>query len=286
MRKWIGWLLGVLVCLAGLMAWWTLQPSARGENVLVLTEVDGQVSIENVQGNPVEVKVGTALSPEDLVETSASSRAVLGLGRETRIRLGPESALRVVSVDGDDVRLELEGGALQATVRPDSGAVRVTNGGRSVLATNADFSIVADEELLVVGSTRGSISLSGVDVTRVEEGSVATIVDRAAEIGPVPQSLLLNVEWPRVARTRETHTLLTGTTTPGAQVQVEGDLGVRRVRADGSGAFELELPLSEGTNGVRITALDLFGNRADVDGELQTRDTKGPSFSGGVRYGN
>ncbi len=286
MRKWIGWLLGVVVCLAGITAWWMLRPTGGGQHVLVLTEMDGQVSVMGPTGEAVNAVVGAPLSPEDRVATGGASRAVLGLGRETRIRIGPDSALQVVSVDGDGVRLELEGGALQASVRPDGGAVRIGNGGRSVLATNADFNMEVDDSLLVVGSTRGSLSLSGVDVTRVEEGSVATIVDRSAEIGPVPQELFLNVEWPRVARTRETKTVLAGVTTPGAQVQLEGPWGVRRVRADGSGAFQVELPLSEGANDVRVTALDLFGNQADVQGELQTRDTMGPSFTGGVRYGN
>jgi len=274
-----------VVILAGLATLWTLRASERGDMVLTLVEVDGTVHITQAGGQITDGTAGLALSAQDHVATDASSRAVLGLGGQTRIRVGPESALKVTSVNHDGVRLELEGGALTATVRPDSGAVRIGNGGRSVLVTNADFNVAVHDDLLVVGATRGGVSLTGVNVTTVEEGSVATVVDRDAQVGPVPEELVLDVEWPEPRKTRLDNEALAGHTTPGAMVVVTGPWGQRRVRADSSGSFSLSLPLVEGANAVQIHAVDLFGNEAQVDGDLQTRDTQGPTFSGGARYG-
>lgn len=286
MRRLVGLVLGLVVLIAAIGTVWMYTREISREADLVIVQVDGEVKLYSPGRSGAGATVGRALAARDRLATGEDARAVLALGAETRIRLGPTSTIQVQAIDDQGVRLELEGGALQATVRPDAGAVRIGSRGREVVATNADFSVGVRDDVLQVGATRGSVSLAGVDGTRIEAGSQATIVDRHAEIGPVPEAVLLDVEWPQAARTRDTLTKLRGTTAPGAVVRLQGPIGEEVVvRADHRGVFVAELPLAEGDNAVRIEALDVFGNRAAVDGALQTRDTLGPGFRGGVQYG-
>lgn len=286
MRRWLGTLLGLVAIAATALTVWTYLSDRNGELVLVLTEVDGQVKLTTPSGEVEAAKVGRELSAQDRIETSASSTAVLGVGYETRIRLGPATSIEVQGVDEAGIQLELDDGALTAVVRPEAIGVRIGSEGREVLATNADFRVGAFGDVLQVESTRGSVSLSGLEATRVEEGQLATIVDRRVDVDSIPESLLLEVAWPDAARTREPTTLLSGVTSPGARVTAVGTFGRVETRADGQGRFEVSLPLGEGDNEVRLSAVDLRGVQTEVEGMLQTRDTRGPSVRGGVRYGN
>ncbi|MEQ1572252.1 MAG: FecR domain-containing protein, partial [Myxococcota bacterium] len=255
----------------------------RSRAQLELAEVAGEVHIGRAAGAPAVVR-GTVLQLEDRVSTGPDGRAVLRLGRETQIRVGPESAVQVTAIDEAGVSLELEDGLLQATVRPESGAVRVANRGREVLATNGEFTVGVSDDVMQVGATQGTLSMSGVDAARVEQGQQVTVVDRRATVSPIPEELLLAVQWPAEARTRAEITRVTGTTQPGASVRLRGSFGVRTVTADREGRFEAELPLVEGDNRIAVDATDLLGQSTTVEGMLQTRDTRGPSFHGGVDY--
>ena len=67
---------------------------------------------------------------------------------------------------------------------------------------------------------------------------------------------------------------------------LSGDFGSRIVYADRNGAFTARVPLTEGSNALAVKAFDLLGKEAAIKGTLQTRDTRGPTFRGGVEYGN
>lgn len=287
MKRWVGVLLGLVALAAGIGAVWTYLSDGAGEMALVLAAVDGEVTLVGPDGQPLSVQAGQELNASEKLATGRDSRAVLGLGSETRIRLGPESNLHVTSVTADGVSLELEGGALEATVRPGSGSVRVGNGGREVVATNAEFAVGVSDGVLQVEARDGELGLSGVDETRLQAGSVATLVDRKAEIATIPEELLLEVRWPAVERTRAETQEVSGRTVPGARIEVRGGWEEPVVgRADGTGRFRIEVPLTEGRNPVTVVATDPLGHRADVEGELLTRDTVGPRTKSGVKYGD
>lgn len=287
MRRWVGVLLGLVALAAGIGALWTYLSDGASEMTLVLVDVDGTVTLAGPDGTALAAEVGRPLDASDHVATGKGSRAVLGLGSETRIRLGPESSLAVTSVGADGVRLELEGGALEATVRPGSGAVRVGNAGREVVATNAEFAVGVSDGVLQVEARDGELGLSGVDETRLQAGNVATLVDRKAAIAAIPEELLLEVRWPSEERTRAATQEVAGRTVPGALVAVRGGWGEPVVgRADAEGRFRIEVPLTEGRNPVTVHATDPLGNRADVEGVLNTRDTLGPRSKSGVIYGD
>ncbi|MEZ4240855.1 MAG: Ig-like domain-containing protein [Myxococcota bacterium] len=288
MRRAVVGLLTLVVLVAMVVTMWRYLRAEGRHGQLSLAEVAGEVHLERADGQSVPATRGERLVAEDRVSTGAGGRAVLSLGPQTRVRIGPTSSLRVTGVDEAGVSLELEDGALQATVRPESGAVRVSNRDRAILATNGEVAVgisrTSDGDVLQVNAVRGTLALTGLDATQLEEGQQAVVVDRHAEVGPVPEELLLAVDWPSEARTRAESSTVSGKTQPGARVRLQGAFGVRTVVANADGRFVAQLPLAEGDNPIEVSATDPLGQAATVEGMLQTRDTRGPSFSGGVDY--
>jgi ferric-dicitrate binding protein FerR (iron transport regulator) len=245
---------------------------------LIVAEIEGAVNVSRGGAPLVNAARGTVLAPGDQVETGAEARAVLQLSPGTKVRLGPTSSVGVVSVDRDGVELELENGLLQATVRPESGAVRVGSRGRQVVATRGEFQVGVNDEILQVAASSGEVSLAGVEPPVVlGAGEQVTVVDRQARRTPIPAEVVLAVAWPAPDhRTRAETQTIEGTTEPGAEVRIEGDFGRRVVHADKAGFFHAEVPLAEGDNRVHIVARDLLGREIDSTGNLPTRDTTGP----------
>lgn len=284
-QKLVAIFLGAVVVVAALitvyryLAWDSQSPE------LVLLEVDGEVRLTNPM-EEVQASAGRTLLPEDRLATGSEARAVLGLGSDTRIRLGSSSTVQVRSVDEEGVRLELENGALHAIVRSESGAVRVGNRNREVLSTNGEFEFGARDGMIAINAIAGELMMAGVDGVRMEAGSRATISDGHAEIGPIPDELLLEVAWPEsLKKVRDDSYTVEGKTAPGARVTISGEFGSNDVLADKEGVFRAVVPLNEGGNTVAIRAVDLLGNLVDVTGFLPTRDTRGPqTYKIGVEY--
>lgn len=283
MRQSVAILLAGVVAVAMLVATWRYLAAEHESGELVLTDVAGGVELLGPAARPA--RAGERVLVDDHLRTG-DGRAVLEFGGGTRVRLGPSSSVVVRGVGPAGVDLELEGGALRATVRPESASLAVTGAGVTVQATDAEFGFAVDDGLAVVDATRGDLALMGADQARLSAGSRAVIRDRSAAIGPIPSDLLLTVAWPPAGRTREDETRVTGRTAPGARVTLAGAFGSRTLVADAHGAFEALIPLAEGDNAVEVSAVDLFGERVEVRGTLQTRDTRGPTFRGGVEYGN
>jgi hypothetical protein len=276
--------LALVVVLSMGSAWWRYVRGDGPTPELTLTGVQGDVRVGR-DGSDDRGANGLRLSPRDRVVTATESHAVLTLGETTLIRVKPESNVEVVAVDTSGVSLELEDGALQATVRPESGAVRVGHRDRSIVATSGAFDVGVREGVMRIDATEGSLSLSGMDAVRLEAGQQATVIDRHAVIGPATEELLLAVQWPTQRRTRATETIVQGTTQAGAVVHLRWSGGNAEVLADDEGRFSASIPLGEGQNSLEVEAVDALGNRAHDVGDLQVRDTTGPAFHGGVEYG-
>jgi len=276
--------LALVVVLSMGSAWWRYVRGDGPTPVLTLTGVQGDVRVGR-SGTDLPGSDGQELQPSDHVATSTASHAVLTLGATTLIRVKPETHLEVVAVDTSGVSLELENGALQATVRPESGAVRVGHRDRSVVATSGAFDVGVREGVMRIDAKEGSLSLSGMDAVRLEAGQQATVIDRHAVISAATEELLLAVQWPTQRRTRATETIVEGTTQAGALVHLRWNDGSAEVQADEDGRFSASIPLGEGHNSLEVEAVDALGNRAHDVGDLQVRDTIGPAFQGGVEYG-
>ncbi len=275
MRRLVLALLALVVALAVVSAAWRYLAADTPTGRLVITELRGPVT-RTAGGVAADVGEGVVLERDDQLATGPDGRVVLELGGAV-IRLGPVSSMTVQAVDTDGVRLELQDGQLQATVRPNTSAIRVSSQGREVVATNADFSVGVRDDVLQVATESGEVRLTGVDPpTVLPAGERATVVDATLTREPLPTELLLAVEWEGERRTRAVTQVVTGSTSPGADVIIRGSFGRRTVRADSKGRFTAEVPLAEGDNPVELTATDVLGRSADVTGSLAVRDTTGP----------
>lgn len=284
MRRLLVTLLGLVVVVAMVVAVGRYLSAETVEAELRVLSIEGGVTVTAEAGERDALE-GERLAADDQIATSEHGAAVLSVNGGSRIRLGADASVRVRAIDLDGVSLELENGNLTATVRPESGAVRVGNRGRDVVATRGEFAVGVSGDVFQVDARRGDLVLSGVDVTRVEEGQQATVVDRHAEIAAVPPEMLLDVAWPARARTRDDRSVVEGDTAPGARVVARGAFGEARGVADARGHFRIEVPLVEGDNDVKLEAVDPVGRSTAVQGRLQTRDTTGPTLRGGAEYG-
>lgn len=285
MRRGI-WVLGVIVLLALSSAVYDYAASSERAPELRISESEGQVTLERIEEGAVPPSVGTPLQASDRVVTGAVGRATLTLGEDTHIQVRPASSVEVVDVDEAGVSLELQGGALRATVRPDSGVVRIGNRGREVLQVHGAMEVGVDDDVFKVRAVEGEVALSGMDASRLDEGEQALVIEQHADIAPIPEELLLAVEWPESAeRTRDPSVQLAGQTEPGVQVVVEGAFGTRTARADAQGNFTVEVPLVEGANPAQVRAVNALGDAVALTGVLPTRDTRAGVIRAKVRSG-
>lgn len=285
MKRLVAPILAVILLVAGAVAVLEYTSGDAATAKLVVTELEGEVHVVNADGASENVVRGLLLDPHDRVSTGSGSRAVLSLGDTSRIRLGPLSSVQYVGRDDQAITLELEGGAVQATVRPGATALRVGNRGREVLATDGAFEMgLAEDGTLVVEMSDGAAMTSGFDgVSQLSAGDRATVSsDGSAGIEPIPAKLLLTVNPPIERKTREKTAIITGKTTPGATVTVSG--GVRAVQhlADRYGNFSVEIALVEGDHTLSVEAVDPLGKTAVVDDHSILAKWSGPSVGADV----
>lgn len=265
----------VAVALVVGLVWGTMRAGEPPR--LVLAESAGDVRVVHGGDAAVSVATGQVLGADDALRTGADGSAVLAFGPETRIRVGAVSTVRVEDISDDGVSLELEGGALRATVRP-GGALRVGNRGRSVAASDAEIAVgVGADDLLYAEVIEGELTSSGFGGPTIVAGQrVVVRANGEADVGPIPESLLLAVAWPEVARTRADTARVSGTSEPGARVTVQGGASVVVTVAGPDGRFEAVVPLAEGDNPLRVGARGVLGAETDVAVVSITRDTQVP----------
>jgi hypothetical protein len=273
----------VVLTLGAIAAMWVVVGQDQG-NTLRITDSRGTVRVQ--QGDrSVAGAVGQTLGVEDVVTTGPDGRADIAFDVASPIHLAAGTVVQVRSVDGDGVSLELEGGALQATIRPGGGVLRVGNGGREIQATDADFEVaLGPDDLFVSEVTRGEVRTTGIDgLTAIEAGQRASVpASGKAVLQPISEQLLLAVEWPE-PKTRAPTTLVRGTTAPGSRVRLQRGAVVVDAVADSAGTFVAEVPLEDGKIALTVSATDPLGKVARVDG-LVERDAHGPTLHGETTY--
>ena len=285
MRRLTAPLVATVLVLAVALAAYQFLFGGDSAAALVLSQVDGQVLVASGDAPAQAAEAGVALSMDDQVSTAAGSSAVLTLGEATRISLDGGTSLRVDQVDPEGVRLELEEGVLQATVRPGSGALSVDAGGRSALATDGDFTVGRRGDVAAVEVSRGQVALTGfpgVDTLGADQ-RVEVVGESQAMVLDNMGELLLDVSWPEEARTRGELVQVQGRTAAGAEVLVRSADAEVSARADDKGQFFAEVRLVEGDNRLEVIAVDVFGKAVTVEHSV-IRDSQGPAFTGGVEY--
>ena len=101
-------------------------------------------------------------------------------------------------------------------------------------------------------------------------------------MGPIPDELLLSVDWPDARRTSADTTRVRGRTEPGARVRIQGTELID-VMAGQDGRFEATVPLKEGNNALVVEAVGVLGGSVAVE-EVVVRDVQGPRLRANVGY--
>jgi len=255
-------LAGMLVIVIGFFGYNTLF-HGQEDAQLVVIEAAGSVVRTDGGGKQEVAIVGMALHPRDELAVGPGSSAALQIGEETRLSLEAESAIRVIGIENSSVRVELEEGRVSARVRPNSPALSVTSRGRAVFADDADFTMATDlDGVLNVNAEAGTLSLSGFDqaATLAPGQRLSALPGAPAVIAPIPEGLLLDVEWPQLVATREEELFLEGRTAPFAAVSVVVHDRSMSLRAGADGRFRAPFQLSEGGNPVSVVVRDALGN--------------------------
>jgi hypothetical protein len=224
---------------------------------LILLEVNGEITVTGAERVGRPARLGETLASQDMLQTGVGGRAVVGIGGDGRLDIGPQTEVQITSVDGDDVEVELFGGRMSARVMPDSRAVRIARDARAIIVTDAELDVAVDADGdLFVQVERGAASVEGIlGASEIAAGQrLATQDGRVAEIGPVPTSLLLEVQWPQGTRVRRRAFRVQGQTRSAIPVDLSGGATTMTVEADENGNFSADL------------------------------DSTGPAFSGDVEY--
>ncbi len=253
---------------------------------LILLEVNGDITVTGVERSTRPARLGETLASQDTLQTGVGGRVVVGIGGDGRLDIGPQTEVQITSVDGDDVEVELFGGRMSARVMPDSRAVRIARDARAIIVTDAELDVAVDADGdLFVQVERGAASVEGIlGAFEVSAGQrLATRDGRVAEIGPVPTSLLLEVQWPAGTRVRRAAFRVQGTTRSAIPIDLSGGATSMTVEADQDGNFSAELELVEGENTLIITAQDPLGETTTSERIIRL-DSTGPAFSGDVEY--
>ena len=280
------WVLAWVVLLGVFGAWKAGVLSADSTREVIVVEVRGDAQIQRA-GEMAQVVADQVLKESDALVTGDDGEVELRLGASSFLRLASRSRVELRSVSEDEVDLLLEDGRLQATIRAQDGLVRVENGGRTVEAEDAEFAVGVMNGVLQVSVEQGEVQTVGASQQQVTAGKEARFVDAYAEIGEVPESLLMDVDWEEGLPTNEAKQRVHGRTAAGALVTARGDWGRLSVYAREDGFFEIEVPLEEGDNGMALMAEDALGRQSPVVRlALPYLDTRGPEFEGEVDYGD
>lgn len=253
---------------------------------LTIATVTGDVQRVDGLGSAAPATAGLALSARDRIVAGPNGSAVLALGPDSRVTINEKSAVQVLSADEKGVRLELEGGKVQATIRPGGGPFGITADGRTVSTEDADFTVARAEDGTVgVVAERGDLSVDGVEGTdRLGAGErLVTTHDGGALVAPADEALLLAVDWPAAERTRQEEIEVRGRTEPGATVRVGREGAWVTVKAQKDGSFVVKTRLTEGTNDVEVRATSVLGTAISAT-HVVVRDTTAPQVGVEIQY--
>jgi len=269
-------LIGLVMTLA-VLSYRVLFGEAPAHELMVVSARSASVMTAG-RGEARALGTGDVVGLTDVVRTSSEGTAALQYGNGAQLMLGDSTVMRVLDADSKGVRIEMDEGTVTARVRSGAPPLDVVSHGRSVRATDADFTVMVSQSGgLSAMAQRGQLEVQGVEgVNRLSQGrALHTNTAGAGLTLPVSDSLLLDVEWPEAEITRLAEVEVTGTTDPFATVTLGEGEGAVRVRADEDGRFSALVGLAEGVNTVAITVRDVAGREAKRI-ETVRRDSTAP----------
>ena len=269
-------LIGLVMALA-VLSYRAFFGEAPAHDLMLVSARSASVDKSADEGR-IPLSPGDVIGITDVVRTDIDGTAALQYGTGAQLMLGESTTMRVLDADSKGVRVEMDEGTVTARVRAGAPPLDVMSKGRSVRASDADFTVMVGRQgELSALAQRGQLKVSGIAGA---DGLVAgealhTNGGRGSVIGAVSDSLLLDVDWPEAEVTRLARVDVNGVTDPFATVTVgEGPESVK-VRADEDGRFSVEVGLAEGINTVPIKVRDVAG-REVVRTQTVRRDSTAP----------
>ncbi|MDJ0766009.1 MAG: FecR domain-containing protein [Myxococcota bacterium] len=251
--------------------------------------VEGEVRHRKGGSHWVPIQEGDTLEMKDAIQTGDASRAVMDLGTTARVEVTPNSELTVKEISSSVSRVLIDEGRLSAVVHGKKGSKLIVEAKGSDAVAEAEkgaFSVLADGQgQMAVATQEGRVVLSAQDEQVVVTEGMQSVVEKdrpPSNPAPIPSSLFLKVKKPRAIILRKKETGISGTTSPGAMVSINGV----RVLANADGSFKEQIPLKEGRNEVVVTVKDASGRSEKETFPSVTVDTKPPKAKSRVRWGN
>ena len=248
-----------------------------GHDLLVVSAREATLHAGH-DGESEFLEPGMSVDVASTVRTGVGGNVALQYGDGANLMLMSNASMKVLNADRSGVRVELQEGTLSARVRPGMPPLGITNRGRAVNATDADFTVMVDRGGGLSAMAReGSLKLQGFEgqsVLRKDE-ILRAIPQADAVVAAATESLLLDVQWPDAQKTRAEEMELTGRTDPYASVVFGAGQDAIRVRADRDGNFRATVPLQEGENALELTVQDVLGREAKQNHTVR-RDSTAP----------
>jgi hypothetical protein len=275
-------LLAAFLALVGLVAYRFVFPD---DTYSLLVKSAERTVLESPDGTTRSLSIGDVVSQGQRLRTAEGGSALVASG-ESEVQIKSSTSMLIKKLDETGMDIELENGRFSAHVRHGAPSVRVSNGGRSVYATDADFELAADPDgTFALDAARGTVALEGLPgIGSVGAGERLTHVPGSPAVkSSIPEQLLLEVAWPDDNVTRDAQMTVHGRTDPYARVKVGRDGHWQEVRADAEGSFRTDIALEEGPNPLEVRARDAMGQEEHASTAIERR-TKPPSGTVGVDY--
>lgn len=254
---------------------------------LTVTSVAGEVTRTDARGATVPAGPGDTLSESSAIQVGASGHALLMAGEGTQLMLEEQTSVRVLAADRKGVRVELDGGRVQARVQPGSRMLGVRASGQTAETSAGRFQMARDSDGYVrIAPEAGTVTVEGpTGIQTLEPGERLDVTPegQAAISEAVLEELLLEVHWP-TPRPGEAPVAVSGRTTPHAEVAIRGPQGEESLRADAAGRFEGTVVLPTGAHVVTIESDDGLGQSTSTESVLE-RPARVPVATTEVRFG-
>ena len=244
---------------------------------LQLMHVEGDVEVRSPDGAWRAAQAGEQLEPADSVRTGAEGRAVMGSSAAYEVQLDPGTHISVEALTHSISRLLLERGMATANVREQRHVFEVAAAGSDAVARSDDGSFTVSNDgtgTVAVASHRGEVELSGAGrlvVVRAGQQSLVLAGKAPTEPAPIPESLLLKVQWPQQGTLRRRRLVVAGESDPGTRIEIDGE----PITVGADGRFASEIELREGRNPLRVRARGVGGQERELEHEVQV-DTTAP----------
>lgn len=273
----------LLVALGRLVFWLVFERASPGDvagmqatpgatpiafDQITVSSVDGVVERRSGDAAWARLNKGDTVQQRETIRTDATGRAVLQVGNVASVQVSPRSQFAVAEITRTVARARIDEGRISAEVSGSSGAkLKIETTGSDAVAQTSEgaIDVLADGKgQMTVSARRGVVHLTAKDKTvEVKAGSQSVAAKNLPPSEPtaVPASLFLKLGDAPARLQRERTTTVTGTTSQGAVISINGV----RIQADATGEFKANIELKEGENPLVVSAEDVAGHTQIVN---------------------